>query len=732
MIKTSAPSPVIYQSTIPLNLFFLTDSQHASRGLRCKGYPNFARLFAAKGGIFMENRKPLSPALRPIEDTDITTWELPDGAIARLGQGWLLDVEFSPDGAYLTVSTKIGFWIYDTATMAPRALWGTERGMFNVATFSDDMRWIATGDQDGILKVWDTQNGQCVTKIDWGSTRQWWNSVLHVHFSPDGQYLAASGFGHSAVYAWRTNNETPLASFTVEDPKFDDYTEKDADYDRHFPIAFSADGNLFAYVSSPDTVTISDINTGEDVAHLAGHTAPVHTLLFSPCGQYLAGANLGATVQVWDIQNEFLVMEPTTYDGGRVRLAYTSDGVLRVADIHQNKVVISDALQEEKLDVFKTVGYTDRTSRFSNDGTQFAVCSTKGDVEVWKMGTASTLVSLSVFKSAAYSVVFSQEGRALVSSHLGTAGKVFWDVASRETQRVFPPLTERTGLRRYMALSPCEELLAVDTVDANIEVWHIPSEILVARLTEHENRGIALAFSPTGEYLVSGGWADEVYVWDAAHWEKQHKLIAHTGWVVDIAFHPDGKRFVTSSRDLDGTARLWNVETGEQVALLPLPDVLEDTTLYRGESEEIARVINGGNLQWKRHQNIRSIVFSPCGTLIAGGLGSDGLTNEIRLWDTETLETRMIILPSQGTIRPWALAFSPCGRYLVSGAWWCPGLDKAPIRIWEVATGEHIHTFWAHSTDVQDVAFSPDGTLLASGSFDGTVLLWDMKPYIAS
>ena len=226
---------------------------------------------------------------------------------------------------------------------------------------------------------------------------------------------------------------------------------------------------------------------------------------------------------------------------------------------------------------------------------------------------------------------------------------------------------------------------------------------------------------------------NESYVWDVALWEKRHSLIEQTDSVVDIAFHPDGKLFVTTSRD--GTVRLWNVETGEQITPLLLPDILEDATGYRGEPEEIERVINGGNLQWKRHQHIQSIVFSPCGTLIAGGLGTwlaDGLTNEIRLWDTATLETRMIILPSQGTIRPWALTFSPCGRYLVSGAWWCRGLDKAPIRIWEAATGEHIHTFWAHSTDVQDVAFSPDGTLLASGSFDGTILLWDMKPFIGS
>ena len=427
-------------------------------------------------------------------------------------------------------------------------------------------------------------------------------------------------------------------------------------------------------------------------------------------------------------------MPPTTYDGNRVRLAYTADETLRIADVHGDKVVILDASKGEQLDAFETAGYPDRASRFSSDGTQFAVCSTCGNVQIWKEGTLSAVASFSGFKSTAYSVNFLRDGSTLISNHWGTTGKVFWNIASREMQRIFPPLTGRTSFfQKGMALSACEELLAVDTSDANIEVWHIASEALIAELTEHENNSITLAFSPTGEYLVSGGSSDETYVWDAAVWEKRHTLTAHTGSIIDIAFHPDGKLFVTSS--WDGTARLWNVETGEQIAPLPLPDTLEDTTRYRGEPEEIERVSNGGNLQWKRHQHIRSIVFSLCGTVIAGALGTNivsGLTNEIRLWDTATLETRMIILSGQRCMRPWALTFSPCGRYLVSGAWWCRGLDKTPIRFWEVATGENIHTLWGHASDVQDIAFSPDSSLLASGSFDGTVLIWDVKQFISS
>lgn len=304
-----------------------------------------------------------TPVLRPHDDTDVTTWELPEGAIARFGQGLRLDVEFSPDTRYLSVATKIGFWLYDTETLAPRALWGTERGMMNVATFSHDSRWIATGDQDGILKVWDTQNGQCVTKTDWGGTERR-NVIFHVRFSPDVQYLAASGLGHSAVYAWHEELDEPIRDYKLENPKFDDYRKKDAAYDRYFPIAFSPNSKLFAYVSSPETVIISDINTGEHIAHLTGHTDTLHTLLFSPCGQYLASASLGATVQVWDIQSESFIMKPKSYEGNRVRLAYTPDETLRVADIYDDKVIIWDASQHNVLDTFNTTGQQQRTQGF--------------------------------------------------------------------------------------------------------------------------------------------------------------------------------------------------------------------------------------------------------------------------------------------------------------------------------------------------------------------------------
>ena len=118
------------------------------------------------------------------------------------------------------------------------------------------------------------------------------------------------------------------------------------------------------------------------------------------------------------------------------------------------------------------------------------------------------------------------------------------------------------------------------------------------------------------------------------------------------------------------------------------------------------------------------IAFSPCGNLIAGGL-----CGELRLWNAETLTT-LFEIPQPQRQNPYALAFSPCGKYLASGTWWEKGMEKMAIQIWDVATGEIIATLWGHPTDIQSLTFSPEGTLLASGSFDGTILLWDMTPYL--
>lgn len=649
-----------------------------------------------------------------IDHGDVTTWALPENAIARLGRGSVKDVAFSPDGVHLAAATDIGLWWYELATMQPVALWETERGMVSAVSFSDDGQWIATGNADGIVKVWNIQDQQCIMEI---GERRLNHGVAQLTFSPDGQHLAASHYHFHSVSVWSTKTGVSVANAELEEPK--------AKYGR-FPLCFSPDGTRLAYLSRYNEISVKQIATGEYIARFTVQTPRVEgSLVFSPCGEFLAAGirkrndeSQTVEVHIWNIPKE--TAETTIkYDGYRVRLAYTSERSLRVADIHKDEVIIWDASHQEKLDTFEHRGNT-RAARFSSDGEQFAIASPR-DFQVWREN-APQVVSLQGHLGQPDSVTFTQNGKTLVSGHLGGSGIVFWNVAAQRAQQTLFMDTALpfSILRGRLAVSPNEEFLAASYLKT-IEFWRVASRTRIMAFTETQSVG-PLAFSPIGECFVSTTTDGALYMWDVNRWEKRETLYRHTDHILALAFHPDGKILVTASKD--GTAWVWDVARRSFVTSLPLAWPLSPN-VYRGDKKKIERVLKAAesNSQKVRVREIWSITFSDCGTLLAGGR-----PNEIRLWDATTYETRMVILPPEESRRPFALAFSPCSRYLVSGAWW-GFTDKVSIRLWDVTTGENVHTFWGHSSDVQDLAFSSDGALLASAGYDGSTLLWDMKPY---
>ncbi len=132
----------------------------------------------------MEEKKLVIPAPVGADENDVTTWALPEGAIARFERGGVCDLAFSPDGRYLAVATNIGLWWYEIATMSPVALWETERGMVSNIAFSPNGKWIAISNRDKILKVSDVQRGVSIAQIKLA------NSWAPFSFSPDNRWLA--------------------------------------------------------------------------------------------------------------------------------------------------------------------------------------------------------------------------------------------------------------------------------------------------------------------------------------------------------------------------------------------------------------------------------------------------------------------------------------------------------------------------------------------------------------
>ena len=665
----------------------------------------------------MQNPNPQTVSEETGIDTDVTTWALPEGAIARLGRGRVETLGLSPDGKYLAVGTWIGLWWYELATMKPVDLWETERGMISALEFSPNGALLATGNWDGGVKVWDVQNHRCLAKMQRTGL---FDRASELVFSPDGQRLASSSGRYDAIYVWHPETGEQIAKFTVDEEL----------QPRHrpirIPLAFSPDGRLLVGATPENTFSVWDIETGERIAYLTGHSTSVMALLFSPCGEFLTSADYDGGLRKWEVAkltankpNPVIASSPETINW--VQYIYSSDGILLAATTSGTTVTVLDMERNRKVATLVHNEIVQRI-RFSRTGSQLVIVGTD-TIQTWNIGDPAPQSPIIRGHTAVCSAVaFSPDGSTLAAGHW-INGITLWNVQQLEQQATLG--RKELGMIRSLDYSPCGNKLAVGSHDSVVRVWDIekPEEPPTEFTTDQESQWL-VAFSPKDDFLVCASSKEGLYVWDGA--EKQTQIPVNPGHITSLSISPDGKHIAIAY--FDKVAEVWDIGSIKQVADLSVTWTA-DTAKYKGDAHQVQRCLE----QIKKtpeHSSLPSmqikgpIVFSPDSTIIAGGL-----FREIRLWDAATHEIRMAIRVPQGCQRPEALTFSPCGRYLVSGASW-QGTDKMSIRLWEVATGENIATFWSHPTDIQSLAFSPDGTLLASGSYDGTILLWDMKPYL--
>ena len=236
-------------------------------------------------------------------------------------------------------------------------------------------------------------------------------------------------------------------------------------------------------------------------------------------------------------------------------------------------------------------------------------------------------------------------------------------------------------------------------------------------LEGHTQNVDSVAFSPDGSILASSGSDDDtILLWDVNTGELLETFEGHTQGVDSVAFSPDGS--ILASGSWDGTIHLWDIATRRLKdtlkLLIPLP--------------------RGHRITYT------SVAFSPDGSILASGLYYETLF----LW----LDTGKLLETFEGhTDDVTSVAFSPDGSILASGSeggtirLWNVDLelDTGPI-LWDLNTQQQIvntrqkvdsteqllKIFEGHTQDVNSIAFSPDGSILASGSDDDTILLWDV------
>ena len=396
-------------------------------------------------------------------------------------------------------------------------------------------------------------------------------------------------------------------------------------------------------------------------------------------------------------------------------VAYSPDGTL-LAVASALGVYVCDARTLARATFMETPQWA-RSIAFSPDGTLLASGLEDGTLQLWEVADGMPGTTLIGHADAVPALAFSPDGALLVSGSLD--GQVrLWDAASGALVRT---LEGHQGPVWRVAFSPDGATLATGSSDDTFRLWQMSDGSQRAVLEDHMGGEAALAFSPDGAILATG-WENDVRLWHAAGDTLLRTLEGHSFWINDLAFSPDGATLASASADQ--TVRLWQVEDGREIHILEgtidevsslafSPDGLVLATSSTDEGVMLWDRTTGQLLARSEDNQTGGglLTLSPDGSTVASGSGT---AVQLRRASDGAPAGRL-----QGHT-DWvrAVAFSPDGTLLASGA------DDGTVRLWSVNDGRLLDTLASHGAPVWSVAFSPDGALLASGDDNGFVYLW--------